>query len=145
MKEQTKSVYSHPIEKKDLIRIDTSSPAHKDKLENAIDFLCKEGTRVHAAQDGEVVEIVDNKTETTKDINDAGNFILIKHKNDEFSHYAHLSEIKVKLGDIVKKGDIIAFSGNTGFSFGPHLHFSVIKFNSKSKSDFQSLKIRWEK
>jgi len=144
-KMKTKNIYQFPLDKKDLIRIDTSSPAHKGKLSNAVDFLCKEGTEVHVAFDGEVVEFIDKKTETTKDMNDAGNFILIKHKNDEFSHYAHLSKIAVKIGQKIKKGDLIGYSGNTGFSFGPHLHFSVIRFNSKSKGDFESLEIRWKK
>ncbi len=142
---KTKNIYQLPLDKKEIIRLDTSSLAHEGRLKQAIDFLCKEGTKVHVAFDGEVVQIIDNKTETTKDMNDAGNFILIKHKADEFSHYAHLSKAVVKMGQKVKKGDLVGYSGNTGFSFGPHLHFSVIKFNTKLRGDFESLEIRWEK
>lgn len=42
-----------------------------------------------------------------------------------FSSYAHMSVLNVKEGDTVKKGDIIGKSGNTGFTTGPHLHFTI--------------------
>jgi len=142
---KSKNFYRKPLDESEIIRVDTSSPAHKGRLNNAVDFLCKEGTKICASQEGEVVEIVNDKKETTSDLNDAGNFILIKHKNNEFSHYAHLKYrgILVKKFEKVKQGQLIAYSNNTGFSYGPHLHFSVIKFNSKNKGDFESLEIRW--
>lgn len=57
-----------------------------------------------------------------------GNYIVIDHENGEFSLYAHLSEgsIRVKAGDRVAKGDIIAAVGNTGHSSEPHLHFELM-------------------
>lgn len=58
----------------------------------------------------------------------AGNYIVIGHENGEFSFYGHLSEgtIRVKPGDRVKKGDMIAAVGNTGHSSEPHLHFHLM-------------------
>ena len=57
-----------------------------------------------------------------------GNYIIIDHKNGECSFYAHLSDkgIRVKTGDKVKQGDVIAKVGNTGHSDTPHLHFHLI-------------------
>lgn len=54
-----------------------------------------------------------------------GKWILIKHDNGLSSMYAHLSLIKATEGDRVSTGDIIGYSGNTGYSTGPHLHFGV--------------------
>lgn len=132
-----------PLKESEIIRIDTSSPTHKDKLKNAIDFLCKEGTEIYAVKDGEVTEIVKDRKEVTKDFNDAGNYILIKHKDGTYSHYAHLKfgGVLVSKGENVKEGNLIAYSGNTGFSYGPHLHFSIIKFGSKDKDNFESLRV----
>ncbi len=147
---KTKNLYQYPMRKEDVIRTDTSSPAHEGKLKYAVDFLCKEGSRVHVAYDGEIVEVLDNKKENTlekEDMNDAGNFILVKHENGEYSHYAHFryNGILKKKGDKILQGDLLGFSGNTGFSYGPHLHFSVIKFTGKLKDDFESLEIRWKR
>ena len=54
-----------------------------------------------------------------------GNFIMIKHSNNLYTCYGHLSSYKVKTGQTVKRGDPIAVSGNTGVSTGPHLHWEV--------------------
>ncbi len=145
---KTKNLYQYPLRKEDVIRIDLSSPAHKGRLKHAVDFLCKEDSWIHATADGEAVHVVNNKKRRTEeDMADAGNFILLKHKNSEYSHYAHLGykKIKINVGSKVKAGDVIAYSGNTGFSYGPHLHFSVIKFKDENKKDFESLEIRWSK
>lgn len=54
-----------------------------------------------------------------------GRYIVIRHRNGLESLFGHLSKVQVKVGDIVKSGDIIAFGGNTGRSTAPHLHFEV--------------------
>ena len=54
-----------------------------------------------------------------------GNYIKIKHSNSFVTAYLHLSEIYYRVGEYVKAGFIIAKSGNSGNSTGPHLHFSV--------------------
>lgn len=55
-----------------------------------------------------------------------GNYILIDHGDGIETKYGHLKEIKVKKGDVVKAGSIIALSGNTGKSTAPHLHFEFL-------------------
>ena len=55
-----------------------------------------------------------------------GNVVWINHTDDAyFSAYAHLSGFNTSAGSVVKKGDVIGYMGNTGFSFGTHLHFVI--------------------
>lgn len=141
---KTKNLYEMPLDEENIIRIDKSSLAHKGKLRYAIDFLCEEGTPVYAAKEGRIVKVTNNKVKggPNQPITDAGNQVLIEHSNSEFSHYAHLKKVRVKKGDYIKVKEDLGKSGNTGFSYGPHLHFSVIEF--KGKNDFESLEIRWK-
>ena len=55
-----------------------------------------------------------------------GNTIIIDHGMGLMSLYGHLSEISVKEGQFVKKGEIIGRTGNTGFALGDHLHFGIV-------------------
>jgi murein DD-endopeptidase MepM/ murein hydrolase activator NlpD len=87
----------------------------------ALDLAAKEGTPIQAANDG-VVALADTFYLT-------GHSIYIDHGMGLFSQYAHLSELKVKTGDQVKRGDIIGLVGSTGFSTGPHLHFTFWAHN----------------
>jgi len=86
-------------------------------LHEGIDFVADPGTRVNASAGG-VVLAADYHPQY-------GNQIEIDHGNDFTSRYAHLSKIDVKVGQIVKRGQAIGASGNTGRSTGPHLHFEV--------------------
>lgn len=95
--------------------------------ENALDFTMPEGTEIAAARDGVVVSVVQNNTIScpNKSCIQYNNFVTIYQADGTFANYAHLKYkgSKVNVGDSVKQGDIIAFSGNTGFTSGPHLHF----------------------
>lgn len=75
------------------------------------------GNPIVAAYDG-VVTIAEYSSS-------AGNWIWINHGNGLYTVYMHNSALKVKVGDVVKKGQIISLMGNTGNSTGPHLHFGV--------------------
>ncbi|MDW8809885.1 M23 family metallopeptidase [Streptomyces scabiei] len=86
------------------------------------DFAVKSGTAVAAAHGGTVVKAGGNGA---GDGPAYGNAVVIKHGNGTFSQYAHLSKVGVKVGQVVKTGQRIAFSGNTGNSSGPHLHFEI--------------------
>ena len=90
------------------------------KFHNGID-LAANYENVYSVLDGIV-------TETGWDNNGGGNYIKIKHFNRFETAYLHLSEIYYRVGEFVKAGFIIAKSGNSGNSTGPHLHFSVKEF-----------------
>lgn len=81
------------------------------------DFRASEGTPVYAMNSGTVV--------FAKSFRNYGNTVIIDHGLGLMTLYMHLSEIDVKLDDSVEKGELIAQSGNTGYSLGPHLHLSV--------------------
>ena len=86
-------------------------------MHEGIDFVADPGTQVFASAGGVV--------QTAEYHPQYGNLIEIDHGNDFSSRYAHLSKINVKPGQVVKRGQLIAASGNTGRSTGPHLHFEV--------------------
>ncbi|MFF3653517.1 M23 family metallopeptidase [Streptomyces sp. NPDC002181] len=86
------------------------------------DFACPVGTPVKAASAGTVVKAGPNGG---GDGPAYGNAIVIKHANNTYSQYAHLSKIQVRIGQKVAKGSQVALSGNTGNSSGPHLHFEI--------------------
>ncbi|MEV8090547.1 M23 family metallopeptidase [Streptomyces nigra] len=88
------------------------------------DFAVPSGTQVVAAHGGTVVKAGGNGA---GDGPAYGNAIVIKHGNGTYSQYAHLSRVEVKIGQVVKTGQEIAKSGNTGNSSGPHLHFEIRK------------------
>jgi len=95
--------------------------------ENAIDFTMPEGSEVIAARDGIVVKVVKNNTESCprEECKKYNNFIMIMHSDGTFANYGHIkyNGTNLNIGDNVKKGNVIAYSGNVGYSSGPHLHF----------------------
>jgi murein DD-endopeptidase MepM/ murein hydrolase activator NlpD len=139
--------YSLPVPREKLQRIDrTSSPAHVGKLRNAIDFIVAENTPVLAAADGIVTFVKDDSHIGGPSIeywNDS-NFIVIQHSNDEYSRYDHLAHRStvVRIGQYIKRGQIIARVGMTGFTYLPHLHFQVFVFKgSNIWTDFDTLSV----
>ncbi|MER5830017.1 M23 family metallopeptidase [Streptomyces sp. NPDC002130] len=86
------------------------------------DFAVPSGTQVVATHGGTVVKAGGNGA---GDGPAYGNAVVIKHGNGTYSQYAHLSKVEVRVGQIVKTGQEIAKSGNTGNSSGPHLHFEI--------------------
>lgn len=95
---------------------------------NGIDLRAAIGTPVFAAEDG-VVKLLHvwNGIRTTGNTNSYGNMIKMKHGRCMETLYAHLSKIEASLNQQVVKGQRIGLSGNTGNSFGAHLHFEVWK------------------
>lgn len=83
-----------------------------------IDIAKNLGDDVNAAFDGKVITAGYNN-------GGYGNLIIIEHENNMTTYYAHLNDIHVEVGDIIKKGEKIGEVGNTGLSTGPHLHFEL--------------------
>lgn len=90
---------------------------------NGIDFRAPVGTKIKVALSG-TVEATGN-TDTVCPGASYGKWVFIRHDNGLATIYAHLSLIKVSAGDKVFTGDVIGYSGITGFTTGPHLHFGV--------------------
>lgn len=87
-------------------------------IHKGIDIAKNLGESVNAALDGKVIKAGYNS-------GGYGNLIVIEHENNMKTYYAHLNDIYVKQGDVIKKGNIIGSVGNTGNSTGPHLHFEL--------------------
>ena len=118
-----------------LVQAYESKMSHKGEI--ALDFKLKKGTKICAARDGLVIAV-------RKDAEKGGlkqaylpeaNYITIQHADGSVAHYWHLQKngVNVNPGDTVKTGQIIGYSGNTGYSAFPHLHFEVQAYNAEGK------------
>ena len=87
------------------------------EFHKGLDIADNLGTPIYSAESGKVIVSDYNKY--------AGNYIIIEHSGNVKTRYLHCSELLVKEGDSVEKGDKIALMGSTGNSTGPHLHFEV--------------------
>jgi len=97
---------------------------------HAVDFAMPIGTPIHAARAGIVMQIEEDFFKAgldKKTYGERANFVAILHSDGSFAVYAHLDleNVMVGLGQRIDVGQMIARSGNTGFSTGPHLHFVV--------------------
>ncbi|MCA6072824.1 MAG: M23 family metallopeptidase [Endomicrobium sp.] len=92
----------------------------KISFHGGVDIAVQSGTWVGAAADGVVIV-------ASRNVGHYGTAVFIDHKNGYITHYGHLSSINVRLGQKVKKGQLIAKSGTTGRVTGPHLHFTIKK------------------
>ena len=101
---------------------------------NGVDFADDTGTPILSAEDGKVVATGDNGKYAY------GKWIAIEHKNGLTTLYGHMSKQLVSKGKSVKRGDKIGLMGSTGYSTGPHLHFSV--FSNDSFEVVESKKIK---
>lgn len=117
----------------------------------AIDFIVDIGSKVYAARAGRIVRIVSKYDDvkdnyfpkTSEDVDeqklqhavDSMNLIIIEHNDGTYGFYAHLmkggiaknqtNKRKLRVGDSVTQGQLIGYSGNTGYSSQPHLHFCI--------------------
>lgn len=124
---------------------DDGAFSHTGPERHAIDWQMPEGTPVLAARAGVVVETKDDSSVGGPDrsFENCANYIMIQHTDGTIGNYAHLLNhgMKVKVGQLVNVGDVIGLSGNTGFSSGPHLHFSV--FKTRNGRERESIAIRY--
>ncbi len=83
-----------------------------------VDFTIPEGSRIFATADGTVKDAIIRRSSS-------GTTVIIDHGNGYETHYSHLDKVNVRKGQKVRRGDIIALSGNTGLSLAPHLHYEI--------------------
>ena len=124
-------IYALPFEKGQsylLVQGYNSRLSHRGEI--ALDFKMRTGTPICAMRSGKVIE-------TKEDANARGlktkyysqaNYILIQHDDNSYAWYFHLKQhgVLVQVGDQVEEGQVIGLSGNTGYSFFPHLHVEVV-------------------
>jgi murein DD-endopeptidase MepM/ murein hydrolase activator NlpD len=138
-----------PVDFHDLRRVGSlfgyrTDPFYKvTKFHEGIDFTAPVGTPIYATGDG-VVSVAEYNS------GGYGNTIKVNHGYSYETVYAHLSRIKVKKGQRVKRGEVIGFMGNTGKSTAPHLHYEVRKagvpmnpiyffFNDITPAEYQAM------
>lgn len=105
----------------------------EETYHTGIDLDAAEGTEVKVVYKGVVKMVREDKT--------LGLMVVIDHENGYQTKYAHLSKINVAEGERVNNGDIIALTGNTGVTTGPHLHFEVI-YNDEPINPLEFLKVQ---
>lgn len=115
-----------PVSNEDLTRFASGygyriHPIYKTlKFHSGVDFSAPRGVEVYATADGKVVQ-ADNQSRGY------GNMVVIDHGFGYVTRYAHLSEITVREGQTVERGEQIGAIGSTGLSTAPHLHYEVLK------------------
>lgn len=103
-----------------------AAKAYRSKTHNGVDFGDPVGTPILAAETGKIIKVGNNDRGTSRwNRYQYGKYIIIQHANNLATLYAHLSRQIVKEGQTVNRGDVIGYSGNTGYAFGPHLHLTV--------------------
>ncbi|WP_020679920.1 M23 family metallopeptidase [Marinobacterium rhizophilum] len=95
----------------------THPVTRKKSMHNGVDFAVDRGTDVYATADG-VVEFSGRQS-------GFGKLVIMQHSFGFKTYFAHLDKLNVKAGDLVAKGQLIAHSGNSGRSTGPHLHYEI--------------------
>lgn len=108
------SEFAWPIESP---RVSSPFGFRRRRNHDGIDISAKVGTPILAAEDGRVIY--------AKRMSTYGNLIVIKHAGGYFTAYAHSSELFVRPGQLVKRGQKISLVGLTGRTYGSHLHFEV--------------------
>ena len=115
-----------PVSNKDLNRLSSGfsyriDPIYKTvKFHAGLDFSAPQGTPIYATANG-IVRVAGNLG------NGYGNHVIINHGYQYSTLYGHMYRIKVRVGQSIKRGEVIGYVGNTGKSTGPHVHYEVMK------------------
>jgi len=138
--------YSLPFEEDKKVQVYqgyNGTYSHKGK--KAIDFGLNIGDKVFAARGGIVYKVEERFSKACPDesCKEYNNYVIIYHEDGTFAEYVHLKKdgASVNVGDTVGQGDLIGYSGNTGWSSGPHLHFMVYRMTKEG--DRESFKTRF--
>ena len=113
-----------------LVQGNGGKTSHTGSLFYAFDFSLPIGTEVVAARAGVVAAVRDEFTKGGPDpsMKAKANFVVVRHEDGTYARYWHLrhDSALVRKGEAVAEGQVLASSGNTGFTYGPHLHFDVV-------------------
>ncbi|OAN64615.1 hypothetical protein A8B79_00265 [Balneola sp. EhC07] len=119
--------------------------SHSGESRYSLDFNMKEGTEVYSSRAGIVVETEESysKGGSGKSFLDKANYVTILHDDGTFAQYSHLRKngVSVRIGQKIKAGERIGYSGATGYVTGPHLHFTVLK--AKKGGGFISIPVKF--
>ena len=136
--DDTSYVYALPFEEGKSFRVIQGyfmGVTHRERA--ALDFNMNRGTKITAAREGIVVRVKEDgkRGGFNRKFRSDGNNIVIQHADGSRAGYWHLQHdgALVNVGDTVKKGQVIALSGRTGFAATPHLHFLVWKSPSQGR------------
>jgi murein DD-endopeptidase MepM/ murein hydrolase activator NlpD len=144
-------VYGLPFTKGSTVRVSQGyhgDTSHKGLSAYAVDFPLPIGTSIYAARDGIVVgvEVSNSFGGPSPDYRPYANYVVIEHDDGTMGNYYHLKQggTAVRIGDKVTKGQLIAYSGNTGYTTAPHLHFSVSKVDPISMRRPMNLPVKMQ-
>lgn len=120
--------------------------AHKDSGTNAWDFSMPVGTPLYAVREGWVLNVKEDSDRqgTTPEYGKDGNTVAIVHDDASVMWYVHLKQYGavVEEGQKVTQGQLIGYSGHTGYSFGPHLHFHLWHPGMTNSGDYAPIPFR---
>ena len=143
-----KVLYKFPYRRGTSYRLDqgyNGSFSHTGDNSYSLDFFMPEGSHIHAAREGIVIDVIqDNRGGGIEErYKQLANNITILHEDGTMADYSHLKYMgaKVQVGQRIRAGQFIGYSGSTGFVTGPHLHFKVKK--AKIGGGFTSIPIRF--
>ncbi len=114
------------------------SGAYNGSAHNGVDMGTPTGTKIYAPLTGTVRNV--GNTDAVPGCYSWGKWILIDHPNGLSSMFAHLSQASVVPGQVVQTGDIVGYTGNTGYSTGPHLHYTVYVSDGVKVQQFNQYK-----
>ncbi|MEO1022805.1 MAG: M23 family metallopeptidase [Bacteroidota bacterium] len=140
--------YRLPFKRDKSVRIDQGyggAFSHRGEAEFALDFHLEEGSEITAARGGVVVSLEEKYKEGGTDsyFSDKANYVTILHSDGTFGEYAHLryNGVRVREGQRVVIGQVIGYSGATGYVTGPHLHFAVKRITEAGK--YETIPVRF--
>lgn len=143
-KHDVNSVYHYPYSPDQYFRVVQGFGgwySHRGASRFAVDFAMPVGTPIYAARAGTVIDLQQKNSRggPSRKYAEYANYIIILHEDGTTGEYFHLKQngVTVSLGEKVKAGQKIGYSGNTGFSSLPHLHFAV--YRAKPFGKFESL------
>ena len=138
LKDDSSFIYHLPYEENKthlVVQGYFSRYTHRNRA--ALDFKMKKGTKVCAARAGVVVRFKEDSKKGGANIKNRshGNFVVIQHADSSRTGYWHLqlNGVMVNVGDTVQQGQVIALSGNSGYTYFPHLHFIVWRSDKKGQ------------